>query len=503
MVLAIGIVVDDAIVVVEAVEQHIEQGMDVRAATVQALTEVSGPVVAIALVLSAVFVPVAFLGGIAGALYRQFAVTVAVSTLLSAFVALSLTPALCVILLKPHEHGGRRGLLSRFFAAFNRGFERMLGRYVRVVSAAIRRMAIALAVLAAFMLGATALFGHVPSTFVPPEDQGYIIGAAVLPEAASLERTMAATARLDALLANTPGVARRLVINGFNILNSSQQSNGALFVAALDPWDQRTTPDQRVEGVIARIFREGASIPEATVVPLNPPALPGLGAFGGFSLKLQDRRGGPPFALTAGADDFIAAVKKRPEIGTIRSSLNPRTPAYDLQVDREKAKKLGVPLTDVFNALQTYLGGLQVNDFNRFGRSYKVTMQADAQFRGDITAIKLFHVRSAKGPYFIEFMTYRTRGHSMSDKTSAYRSKEEEKKWSERDPLRIYSDKLIKAGVLKEADIKAMEKEIDREIETDVIKFAEDSPEPRVEDLNKYVLDDSPDARWIGPLQNT
>jgi hydrophobe/amphiphile efflux-1 (HAE1) family protein len=396
MVLAIGIVVDDAIVVVEAVEQHIEEGMDPHAATVQAMHEVSGPVVAIALVLSAVFVPVAFLGGIAGALYRQFAVTVAVSTLLSAFVALSLTPALCAILLKPHADRRRGGPLSRFFGAFNRGFERTLGGYARVVGVAIRRMAIALALLAAFTIGAAVLFGRVPSTFVPPEDQGYIIGAAVLPEAASLERTMAATEKLDALLAKTPGVARRLMINGFNILTSSQQSNGALFVAALDPWEQRTTPDQRVEGVIAHIFRTAAAIPEATVVPLNPPALPGLGAFGGFSLKLQDRRGGTPLELSTVADDFIAAAMKRPEIGTIRSSLNPRTPAYDLQVDREKAKKLGVPLTDVFNALQTYLGGLQVNDFNRFGRSYKVTMQAEPEFRGDITAIRLFHVRSAK-----------------------------------------------------------------------------------------------------------
>jgi hydrophobe/amphiphile efflux-1 (HAE1) family protein len=396
MVLAIGIVVDDAIVVVEAVEHHIQEGMDPRAATVQAMREVSGPVVAVALVLAAVFVPVAFLGGIAGALYRQFAVTVAVSTLLSAFVALSLTPALCAMLLLPARSGS--GVHARGpFGAFNRGFERMLRGYSRTVGLAIRRMAIALLLLVAFTAGALLLFRQVPSAFVPPEDQGFLIGAVVLPEAAALERTMDATAKLDGYLAKTPGVIKRLVVNGFNILNSSQQPNGALFVAALAPWDERTTPATSISGVIGAIFREGAAIPQATVVPLNPPALPGLGAFGGFSFKLEDHRGGTPLELAKVADDFVAAAKKRPEIGSIRSGLNPRTPAYDLRIDREKAKTLGVPITDIFNALQTFLGGLQVNDFNRFGRSYKVTMQAEPQFRGDITSIKLFHVRNAKG----------------------------------------------------------------------------------------------------------
>lgn len=396
MVLAIGIVVDDAIVVVEAVEHHIQEGMNPRAATEQAMRDVSVPVVAVALVLAAVFVPVAFLGGIAGALYRQFAVTVAVSTLLSAFVALSLTPALCAMLLKPSANGS--GMHKRGpFGAFNRGFDRTLGGYIGVVGFAIRRIAIALLVLVAFTAGAVLLFRQVRSAFVPPEDQGFLIGAVTLPEAAALDRTMAATAKLDGYLAKTPGVVRRLIINGFNILNSSQQPNAALFVAALAPWDERRTPDTSLSAIIGAIFREGAMIPAATVIPLNPPALPGLGAFGGFSLKLQDRHGGTPLELAGVADDFVAAAKKRPEIGTIRSGLNPRTPAYDINVDREKAKTLGVPITEIFNALQTFLGGLQVNDFNRFGRSYKVTMQAEPEFRGDISSIKLFYVRNAKG----------------------------------------------------------------------------------------------------------
>jgi hydrophobe/amphiphile efflux-1 (HAE1) family protein len=397
MVLAIGIVVDDAIVVVEAVEHHIEEGMDPRAATELAMHEVSGPVIAIALVLAAVFVPVSFMGGIAGALYRQFALTVAVSTLISAFVALSLTPALCALLLKPKTEKTRRGLAARFFSGFNRGFERLTGRYTSLVSAAIRRMALTLVLLVALTVAALALFGRVPSAFVPPEDQGYIIGAAVLPEASSLNRTMEATARLDAMLSRMPTIEARLIVNGFNILSSSQQPNGAMFVARLSPWDARDTPQTSVDAIIGQIFARGMLIPQATVVPLNPPALPGLGAFGGFSMMLQDRQGRSPFELVAVADQFIAAASKRPEIGSIRSALNPRTPAYDLRVDREKAKKLGVPLNDVFATLQTYLGSLQVNDFNRFGRSYKVTLQADAPFRDTIEDIKLFYVRSARG----------------------------------------------------------------------------------------------------------
>jgi hydrophobe/amphiphile efflux-1 (HAE1) family protein len=397
MVLAIGIVVDDAIVVVEAAQHHIDQGLDAHAATVQAMREVSGPVVAVALVLSAVFVPVAFLGGITGALYRQFAITVAVSTLLSAFVALSLTPALCAMMLKPAPARDAAARRRGFFARFNRGFDRMLEGYTRGVALAIRRMIVALALLAAFALGAVLLFGAVPSEFVPPEDQGFLIGAVVLPEAAALTRTMQATEQLDAGLAATPGIARRMVVNGFNILTRSQQPNAALFVTALAPWEERDTPATGIQALIGRIFGIGTTIPEATVIPLNPPPLPGLGAFGGFSLKVEDRRGGTPLELAAVADEFVAAARKRLEIGSIRTSFNPRTPSYDLVVDREKAKKLGVPITDIFAALQTYLGGLQVNDFNRFGRSFKVTMQAEPAFRSDIDAIRLFHVRSAQG----------------------------------------------------------------------------------------------------------
>ena len=391
MVLAIGIVVDDAIVVVEAVAHHIAEGKDARAATLQAMSEVSGPVVAIALVLSAVFVPVAFLGGVAGQLYRQFAVTVAVSTLLSAFVALSLTPALCALLLQPRKKQGR------IFGAFNRGFDRMVSGYGRTVALAIRRMLLALALLVAFTAGAAWLFTTVPSEFVPAEDQGFVFGGVVLPEAAALERTMAATEKLGPMLNEIPGVAQQLIVNGFNILNRAAQPNGALFVAALEPWEAREAPDESVQAVIGTIMRAGATIPAATVVALNPPALPGLGAFGGFSFKLQDRRAGTPLELAQVADAFVAAAAKRPEIGSIRSAFNPRTPGYRIEIDREKAKSLGVPLDTIFGTLQAYLGGLPVNDFNRFGRTYRVVIQAEPQFRSAIEDIGLFFVRNAAG----------------------------------------------------------------------------------------------------------
>ena len=398
MVLAIGILVDDAIVVVEATERHIEEGMAPREATLQAMSEVSGPVVALALVLAAVFVPVAFLGGIAGALYRQFGVTLAVSILFSAFGALSLTPALCALLLKPKTPGkGRRHPVARFFGAFNRGFQRTLGGYGRAVQALTRRLLVAAALLLAFTIGAGVLFVQVPGEFVPQEDQGFALGGLVLPEAASLERTMAASARLREALEETPGIERRLVVNGFNILNSAAQPNAALFIAALEPWEERETPQESVRPIIGRIMAAAAEVPEALVLALNPPALPGLGAFGGFNLKLQDRRGGTPFELAEAADAFVAAAAKRPEIASVRSALNPRTPGYRIQVDREKAKTLGVPLTDVFGALQAYLGGLQVNDFNRFGRTFRVVMQAEPAYRSEIEDIRLFHVRSSAG----------------------------------------------------------------------------------------------------------
>lgn len=393
MVLAIGIVVDDAIVVVEAVEHHMEHsGLNARDATLRAMEEVSGPVVAIALILAAVFVPVAFLGGISGVMYKQFAITVAVSTVLSAFVALSLTPALCALMLKPKDKNQRPGLAGRFFGGFNRVFEGLTDSYGRKVQTLIRRSLLSLLMLGILIFAAFGLMNKVPGGFVPSEDQGYFLGSVQLPAAASLNRTEIVTTKVDAILKSHEAVDKRLIINGYNILNGAPQSDSALFVATLKPWAERSTDSLKT--VIMGTYLQAAKLPEAIILAFNPPPIPGLGSTGGFSFKLQDRSGGTPQELAKVADDFMAAARQRPEIGSIYSKFNPRTPAYRLAVDREKAKKLGVPISDVTNALQTFLGGLNVNDFSRFGRTYKVTMQAEPEYRSDIQGIGLFHVRN-------------------------------------------------------------------------------------------------------------
>ncbi|SFM95704.1 hydrophobe/amphiphile efflux-1 (HAE1) family protein [Formivibrio citricus] len=395
MVLAIGIVVDDAIVVVEAVEHHMEHGLNPRDATIKAMEEVSGPVVAIAMILAAVFVPVAFLGGIAGIMYKQFAITVAVSTMLSAFVALSLTPALCCLMLKPKVK--RDGRLARFFTAFNDRFGRLTEGYGQGVQILIRRSLLALAMLAILIFAAVALMKKVPGGFVPPEDQGGFISSIQLPPAASLNRTEVVAARYDEALGALPGVEKRLVINGFNVLNGAPQSDSALVVVKLKPWEERRKPTEQLGSIIDSVYAMASKFPEATILAFNPPAIPGFDATGGFSFKLQDRSGNTPQELAAVAERFMEAARKRPEIGNIYSKFDPNTPAYRLEVDREKAKKLGVPVSDITNALQTFLGGLNINDFSRFGRSYKVTMQAEPEYRSDIEGIQLFHVRSSDG----------------------------------------------------------------------------------------------------------
>jgi hydrophobe/amphiphile efflux-1 (HAE1) family protein len=397
MVLAIGIVVDDAIVVVEAVEHHMAHGLSARDATLKAMEEVSGPVMAIALILSAVFVPVAFLGGMAGVMYKQFAVTVAVSTLFSAFVALSLTPALCALMLKHKDPKQAATGMGRFFAAFNRWFDGVTASYGRGVQLAIKRLAISLGVLGALIVAAGAIMQKVPGGFVPPEDQGYFIGTVIMPDAASLNRTVAVTEEVQKVLEQQPAMARTLVINGYSVLTGSIQSDAALFVAVLKPWEERTTPEMSLKSTIMGVMQGTGKLHEALVLAFNPPPVPGLGSTGGFSFKLQDRSGGTPADLARVTNDFITEAKKRPEIGQIYSKFNPRTPAYRLEIDREKAKKLGVPISDVTMALQTFLGGANVNDFSRFGRTYKVTMQAEPEFRSDISGVGMFHVRSATG----------------------------------------------------------------------------------------------------------
>jgi hydrophobe/amphiphile efflux-1 (HAE1) family protein len=395
MVLAIGIVVDDAIVVVEAVEHKMAQGLAVREATIDAMDEVQGPVVAIALILAAVFVPMAFIPGVTGQLYQQFAVTVAVSTLFSALVALTLTPALCLMLLKPHEE--KRGPLARFFKAFNSGFDRLNDHYGVVAAVLARRTLMVLLTLGVLLFAIAGLFRSVPSGFVPDEDKGALFMQVVLPDAASQERTESVLREVEKRTRAVPGVDAVVSVAGFDLISGTAASNGALVIVKLKPWDERKSADERAAAIVGRLYYAMQDIPEAIVMPFNPPALPGMGSVSGFSFMLQARSNQTPEELAQVAGEFIAAASKRPEIGRISTTFSASTPNYQLQVDREKAKKLGVPINDVFTTLQTFLGGYQVNDFSRFGRNYKVTMQAESDFRQEVTDISRLFVRNKDG----------------------------------------------------------------------------------------------------------
>jgi hydrophobe/amphiphile efflux-1 (HAE1) family protein len=397
LVLAIGIVVDDAIVVVEAVEHHMQQSkLSARDATVRAMSEVSGPVIAIALVLCAVFVPVALLGGISGVMFRQFGLTVAVAVLISAVIALTLTPALCALLLK-HKNPADNGSIQRFYGAFNRLFEAITHRYGRGVATCIRRSTLALTMLGVLVLVTGGLFNQVPTTFVPEEDQGYFLAAVALPEAATLARTRDTMRKVEAMALQIPGVDKTIGVTGVNLLVGAPQSNAGLIVVRLKDWSERKTAETSLKSIIGQFYAQGQAISEAQILPFNPPAIPGLSATGGFSMMIQDKSGKGAKALEDVANNFVAAAQKRPEIGAVFSKLQTSTPAIRIHVDREKAKKLGVPLSEIFSTLQAMLGGMQVNDFSRFGRTYKVTLQADSAFRDSPEALGLLAVRNMKG----------------------------------------------------------------------------------------------------------
>ena len=396
MVLAIGIVVDDAIVVVEAVEHKMAQGLAVRAATIEAMDEVQGPVIAMALILAAVFVPMAFIPGVTGQLYKQFAVTVAISTMFSALVALTLTPALCMMLMKPPGAAGR-GPLARFFRAFNAGFDGLNARYGQSAAVLARRTVLVLLTLGALVVVTAGLFRSVPSGFVPDEDKGAVFMQVVLPDAASQERTEAVLRQVEARTKAVPGVASVVSVAGFDLISGTAASNGALVIVKLEPWAERKADDRHASAIVGRLYYAMQDIPEAIVMPFNPPALPGFGAVSGFSFMLQARSNQSPEELAAVAREFIAKASQRPEIGRITTTFSASTPNYQLQVDREKAKKLGVPINDVLTTLQTFLGGYQVNDFTRFGRNYKVTMQAESDFRQEVGDISRLFVRNRDG----------------------------------------------------------------------------------------------------------
>ncbi|BDU72662.1 efflux RND transporter permease subunit [Mesoterricola silvestris] len=396
LVLAIGLVVDDAIVVVEAVEHHIEQGMKPREATVQAMKEVAGPVVGIALVLSSVFIPVAFLGGIQGRLNKQFAVTIAISVLISAFNALSLSPALCALILRPREQ--MKGRFARFFEAFNDHFHAATNGYVGFSHRLIRKAAIPLAVLAVFAAMDFGLGKGLPSGFVPTEDSGYFFLNYQLPAGASLQRTDAVGRKVEKIVLETEGVRYISNIMGFSLLaRVSAPYNGFAFVT-LQPWDDRSGHHLEAGEILKRLNgRLAREIPEANVIGFLPSAIPGLGVSNGFSLWLQDRSGGEPDYLDRNLKAFLAAARKRPELAGVNSQFSTAAPQIFAEVDRDKALKQGVPVGDVYQTLQAYLGGLYVNQFNRFGRQWRVYLQAEGQERRGVEDIARFHVRASDG----------------------------------------------------------------------------------------------------------
>lgn len=392
LVLAIGLVVDDAIVVVEAVQRHIEEEkVDARVAAKRAMAEVSNPVIAIAVVLSAVFIPVAFLGGITGQIYKQFALTLAVSVIISAFEALTLSPALCALLLRPAS--GHRSIMGKLFGGFNRGFgltERGYGSAVRFL---IRRKVIVFAALAIILAGIYMLFQLLPRSFVPAEDQGYFLVNVELPSGAALDRTAAVTAQARKILQSIPGVQYVVSIGGFSLLGGSSSSNVASIFVILKPWSERTTPGTQLRAILGQAQQRFAAIPTAEIASFNPPPIPGLGATGGFQFELQSRGGTDIQALAKTANQLIAEANNTPQIAGAFTTFRANVPQIELDVDRSKAIVLGIPLTDVFNTLNTFLGGLYVNDFNEFGRIYHVIVQAQAQYRSQASDISHYYVR--------------------------------------------------------------------------------------------------------------
>lgn len=394
MILAIGLVVDDAIVVVEAVEHHIqENGMSPKEATYRAMNEVSGPVVAIAFVLSAVFIPVAFTGGTVGELYKQFAITISVSMMLSAIVALSLTPALCSLILVKKEEAPK-GFIGKAVKAFDEWFARTLAKYVKNVEGCIRKSKLILTCLVVVVICIGFLAKVTPTGFVPNEDQGMTAVSIALPEGASSNRTQKIMAGLSQNMRKLPGVKNVMEVSGIDILSMGQKANAGLAVVSMEDYSKRSNS---VQDIIPMIFGMGAQIPDATVMAFQPPSLPGASSTGTLSLYLMNLGGEDVNTMGERANEFLAACRKRPEIGMLYTTLNTNTPMYQFEVDREKAQSLNVPVSTVYSALQAFLGGNEINDINNFGRTWKVVMQADEKYRTGVEDMRYFFVRSNDG----------------------------------------------------------------------------------------------------------
>ena len=392
IVLAVGIVVDDAIVVVEAVEHHIEHGLSPMQATEKAMDEVSGPVIAIGLVLCAVFIPVSFMGGIVGQLYRQFAITISISVVLSVIVALTLTPALCSMMLRPRKQ--IRGPVGAFLRGFNKGFSKITDGYLGGVGFFLRRAVIGLACLAGLWFAAGKLMMSLPSGFVPNEDQGYFFSVFNLPDGASMERTDELMKRAEADLKSIPGVEEVLTTGGLNLLTNAYTSNNASIITMLKPWEERKKDEEQIGAILSTARRKFAAYPEAVSLVFPPPPINGLGNASGFVFELQDRVGRTPQELSVVKDKVMQAMAQRKELTGIYSGFSTSIPQIKLDIDRDKARTLNVPINNVFQGLQIYLGGLQVNDFNLFGRTYKVMIQAEQDFRKSPESINDIYLRS-------------------------------------------------------------------------------------------------------------
>ena len=392
LVLAIGLVVDDAIVVVEAVEHHIEKGLSPKDATIKAMQEVSGPVVAIALILAAVFVPTAFIPGITGRLYQQFAVTIAISVIISAFNALTLSPALSALLLKPRKKG--TGYLQKFYDWFNRVFGKATDGYVGLCGVAIRKSMISIGMLAIVSFVVVILGKGLPGSFLPEEDQGYQFAVVQLPNAASLQRTDDVVRKVEKIIAGTPGIQSCTTIVGYNMLSQVANTYSGFFFITLKEWSERKKPEEKHSAIIMRLNYAMSKLTEGIGFAFSPPAIPGIGTAGGFTFVLEDRSGSDLSFLTENVKKFITEAKKRPELSRITTTFSPSVPQMFVNVDRDKVLKQGIDLADVYQTLQCFMGGTFVNYFNRFGRQWQVFVQAEGSYRRNTDNLGQFYVRN-------------------------------------------------------------------------------------------------------------
>jgi hydrophobic/amphiphilic exporter-1 (mainly G- bacteria), HAE1 family len=399
LVLAIGIVVDDAIIVVEAIQHYIdEKNLSPGEAAVMAMKDISAPVIAIALILAAVFVPVGFIPGIVGKLYQQFAITIALSVLLSAFVALTLTPALSSILLKPSKAVSSNGLLNKFFVLFNKLFKISLDTYSASVLKVIRHARYIIILLVLVLVATLLLFKNKPTSFIPTEDDGRLYVTFELPEAGSTVRTVEVLNKVMAVLKEVPGISHSAGIAGLNVITFSTKSNAGTVFCMLKPWDERRQKSEQLQGMMSELYRRFSAIKEARIIVIAPPSIPGLGSTGGFTFVLQQRESNDDIkGFEKVVRDFMVEANKRPEIGSAFTFFTASTPGYKITVDREMCKRMGVRVSDLFGTLGTYLGSSYINDFTIYGRNFRVMAQADTSFRGDISDIDRYYVRNIQG----------------------------------------------------------------------------------------------------------